>query len=77
MARMEPQRAFSMLLEATKSPDWIIRSNAADALGEIEMDHRQRAEALDVLRGLLEDKYPLVPGCCSTVYSNRGRRRRQ
>ncbi|MBD1932668.1 MULTISPECIES: HEAT repeat domain-containing protein [Cyanophyceae] len=62
MSRLHPDKAYPLLIEALKDPDFIVRENAADELGELD-----GAEAIPYLRPLLVDSHPDVQQAAQTA----------
>ncbi|MFB2892645.1 HEAT repeat domain-containing protein [Aerosakkonemataceae cyanobacterium BLCC-F50] len=62
LRRWYPEIAFNLLVEALKDPDFIVRENAADELGELEI-----TEAIDYLNPLLKDPHPDVRQAAQTA----------
>ncbi len=52
ISRQYPQQAFLMLVEALSDPDFIVRENAVDELGELGL-----VEAIPKLQPLLQDSH--------------------
>lgn len=50
MTRLDEDKAFPLLIDALKDPDFIVQENAADELGELGL-----SEAIPYLRSSLED----------------------
>ena len=62
MARLHPDRAQPLLIEALKDPHFIVRENAADELGELDV-----VTAIPDLRQLLADSHPDVRQAAQTA----------
>ena len=62
MRRLYPDRAFPLLIKALKDPDFIVRENAADELGELDV-----VEAISDLHPLIEDPHPDVRQAAQTA----------
>jgi HEAT repeats len=62
MRQLYPDRALPLLIEGLKDPDFIVRENATDELGELEA-----VEALSHLRPLIQDPHPDVRQAAQTA----------
>lgn len=62
MRSLYPNQALPLLIEALKDPDFIVRENAADELGELS-----EVEAIPYLRQLLRDSHPHVVQAAQTA----------
>jgi HEAT repeat protein len=62
MARLHPDRALPLLLQALKDPHFIVRENAADELGELD-----EVAAIPELHQLLVDSHPDVRQAAQTA----------
>ncbi len=62
MARLYPEKAINILIEALNDQDFIVRENAADELGELEV-----VSAIPLLRPLLADSHPDVRSAAQTA----------
>lgn len=62
IARLYPEKAINILIEALNDPDFIVRENAADELGELEV-----ISAIPLLRPLLNDSHPDVRSAAQTA----------
>lgn len=62
IARLYPDKAINILIEALNDPDFIVRENAVDELGELEV-----VSAIPLLRPLLNDSHPDVRSAAQTA----------
>ena len=62
MRSLYPNKALPLLIEALKDPDFIVRENAADELGEL-----YEVEAIPYLHQLLRDSHPHVRQAAQTA----------
>lgn len=62
MRCLHPNKALPLLIEALKDPDFIVRENAADELGEL-----YQVEAIPYLRPLLADSHSDVREAAQTA----------
>jgi HEAT repeat protein len=62
MRSLYPDQALPLLIKALKDPDFIVRENAADELGELD-----RGEAIPHLRPLIKDSHPDVRQAAQTA----------
>ena len=62
MARLHPDRALPLLIQALKDPHFIVRENAADELGDLEA-----VAAIPELHQLLVDSHPDVRQAAQTA----------
>lgn len=62
MRCLAPNKALPLLIEALKDPDFIVRENAADELGELD-----QVEAIPSLRPLLADSHSDVREAVQTA----------
>jgi hypothetical protein len=65
MAKLHPRKAIPLLLESLESADAVVRENAIDELGELEVK-----EAIPYLSKLLNDLEPNVRQAAETALDN-------